>query len=253
MIAQRINIPEGVRQRRSVIGKSVLVLFVLVLLLVQITGPTAALAPAAQPGVTDEKANELGQLPEQSSTTDDRLTDNQGENDHNVAASGGLGEAALLLAAYTRFNDVSPLEHDVRSDIIEIVGALPGLYLAQLVTKVGKPSSTVRYHTRVLERENRLQSAKLWGNHRFYPPTMDEEAFAYHAMRRDTASSRVYDVVNEHEPITVGVVADLIDRAPSTVSHHLSRLEAAGLIERIRNGESVHVRTVLAESAIETS
>ena len=238
--------------RKSQLVRGCLFLIIILVLAVQITGFTAAYVAPAQNVMTDEKANQLGQLPERSAESGEAVSETDEPGD-SMAASGGLGEAAILLAAYTRFNDVSPLEHDVRADIIEIVGALPGLYLAQLVGRVGKPNSTVRYHARVLERENRLQTARLWGNHRFFPPTMQEDDFAYHAMRRDAASSRVFDAIYEHEPLTVGSLAETIDRAPSTVSHHLSRLEEAGLIERIRHGESVEVTIAATPSAPELS
>jgi DNA-binding transcriptional ArsR family regulator len=37
---------------------------------------------------------------------------------------------------------------------------------------------------------------------------------------------------------SVSTIADALDRDPSTVSHHLSRLEEDGLVERERDGRS---------------
>lgn len=153
----------------------------------------------------------------------------------------GPSEAFVMLAAYSRFNEVSPLEHDFRAEIVEIVDALPGIYLAQLVTRTDRPTSTVRYHTRILEREGEIQRANIWGNLRLYPTHIDSDDFAYLAAIRDPATERVIATVREHEPVKTGRLATLIDRAPSTVSHHLSRLEDAGVIERTRDGESVLV------------
>ena len=146
------------------------------------------------------------------------------------------------MPTYSRYNEVSPLEHELRADIIHIVDALPGIYLAALIERTSRPASTVRYHTRVLEREEELQRASVWGNLRLFPAETDPDAFAYYAAIRDPASARVLRVIQVHEPVTPGELADHLGRAPSTISHHLSRFEKAELIVRDRNGESVQVQ-----------
>lgn len=150
--------------------------------------------------------------------------------------------AFVLLATYSRYNDISPLEHDLRSDIIDIVGTLPGIYLARLVERTDCPASTVRYHTRVLEREEELQRASVWGNLRLFPAHTEPESFAYYAAIRDPASARVLRVIEAHGQVRPGRLSQILGRAPSTISHHLSRFEDEGLIERHRDGESVYVQ-----------
>lgn len=168
-----------------------------------------------------------------------------GFNNHSTALvtlkAPGPSEAFVMLAAYSRFNEVSPLNHDFRAEIADIVDTLPGIYLAQLVARTDRPTSTVRYHTRILEREGEIQRANIGGNLRLYPTHIDSNDFAYLAAIRDPATERVIAMVREHEPVKTGRLATLIDRAPSTVSHHLSRLEDTGVIERTRDGESVLV------------
>lgn len=153
----------------------------------------------------------------------------------------GVELSVVFLATYSRYNDTSPLEHELRADIIGIVDALPGIYLARLVDRMNRPASTIRYHTRVLEREEELQRASVWGNLRLFPMEIDEEHFAYYAAIRDPASARVLRVIETHDPVTPGHLASLLDRAPSTISHHLSRFEEVGLITRYQHGESVYV------------
>lgn len=152
----------------------------------------------------------------------------------------------MPMTTYSRHNEVSPLEHELRADIIRIVDALPGIYLAALIDRTNRPASTVRYHTRVLEREEELQRASVWGNLRLFPADTDPDAFAYYAAIRDPASARVLRVIQAHEPVTPGELADLLGRAPSTISHHLSRFEKEELIARKRNGESVEVELAAA-------
>lgn len=150
--------------------------------------------------------------------------------------------AIIFLGTYSRHNDISPLEHDLRADILAIVQALPGIYLAQLIERTDSPASTVRYHTRILEREDELQRASVWGNLRLFPSEADPSSFAYYAAIRDPASARVLRVIEAHQPVTPGSLADQLGKAPSTISHHLARFEEESLITRVRDGESVHVR-----------
>lgn len=147
-----------------------------------------------------------------------------------------------LLTTYTRHNGTSPLEHELRADIRAIVDALPGIYLARLIDRTDRPASTVRYHTRVLEREDRLQRASVWGNQRLFPIDTDPCRFAYYAAIRDPPSSLVLRAIEAHGPVTPGRLAELLGRAPSTISHHLARFEEEDLIERRRDGETVRVR-----------
>lgn len=155
--------------------------------------------------------------------------------------AGSSSPAIVLMATYSRYNDISPLEHELRADITEILAAAPGIYLARLVERTDRPASTVRYHTRVLEREGELERASVWGNLRLFPPDTEPESFPYYAAIRDPASARVLRGIEAHEPVTPGRLADLIGRAPSTISHHLARFEEEDLIDRRRDGETVHV------------
>lgn len=163
-----------------------------------------------------------------------------------VGVTLGIGQEWLLsmifLASYSRHNDISPLEHELRADILEIVRALPGIYLAQLIERTNCPASTVRYHTKVLDREEELQRFSVWGNLRLFPTDIDPELFAYYAAIRDPASARVLRVIEVQQPVTPGCLATQLGRAPSTISHHLARFEDEALISRVRDGESVRVQ-----------
>lgn len=150
--------------------------------------------------------------------------------------------AIVLLATYSKYNDISPLEHDIRADIHAIIGAAPGLYFAQLVAWADRPTSTIRYHTKILEREGEIERTSLLGHVRLFPAAIPSAAFAYIAATRDPATARLIGAIERaDEPVSSSELADAVDRAPSTVSYHLSRLEDVSVIERERNGESVHI------------
>lgn len=64
-------------------------------------------------------------------------------------------------------------------------------------------------------------------------------------LARDIAccsTERVEDCRLDPASCNVGELADLVDAAASTVSHHLKELEDAGVIERARDGRYLYCR-----------
>jgi len=151
------------------------------------------------------------------------------------------GESVVLFGAYSRHGAESPLEHPVRADVDSVVSREPGLHFAEVARRVDSPESTVRHHARVLERENHLQSASVWDSLRLYPAATESGDFELLAALRDDSQSRILRGIARNEPVTVTSLAADVDRAASTVSHHLTRLEEAGLVERERTGQSVRI------------
>jgi len=51
----------------------------------------------------------------------------------------------------------------------------------------------------------------------------------------DPVRRKILDILKE-KPLTVGEIASTFDLSDATISHHLSYLKKAGLLERTRNG-----------------
>lgn len=144
----------------------------------------------------------------------------------------------LVVVGYTRHDELDPLENDARKRVFEAVSAAPGTYIAGIVDRTDIPRSTVRYHLRVLEREGLVAGETIGGKHRYAPADAD---LALEAALEDGPTAAVLEAVARFEPVSVGGLADELDRAPSTVSHHLDRLADDGLVERERDGRRVLV------------
>lgn len=138
---------------------------------------------------------------------------------------------------YSRYDDSDPLDHDTRCDVYETVESNPGLYLSAVAEQANLPLSTARHHARVLEREGLLASAKVRGKRRFYPDGNEDVELSAAIDDKPTAS--VLDALWRHGTCSVAKLADDLDRDPSTVTHHLQRLESEGLVVRERDGRSV--------------
>ena len=163
----------------------------------------------------------------------------QSVGDAIAAVESAPGGPVLVIAGYSRYASPDPLGHDLRADIHAVVTGSPGVSRAEVVDRTGSTESTVRYHGTVLVQEGLLQRATLWGELRYYPAEVDADDFELAAALQDETLAGVVDAVARHEPATGTAIADELDRAPSTVSHHLSRLADAGLVDRERDGEAV--------------
>lgn len=145
----------------------------------------------------------------------------------------------VTLLGYNRYDDSDLLEHDVRREVYETVVESPAAYIEELADEAAIPVSTLRYHVRVLEREGLVTTDRING-HRRVSPVGTEHVELLAALNDDTTAPVVESVAG-HEPVSVGGLAAALERAPSTVSYHLDRLEDAGALTRERVGESVFV------------
>ncbi|MFC4356462.1 winged helix-turn-helix transcriptional regulator [Halobium salinum] len=167
----------------------------------------------------------------------------RGEHALDLARSGGaegLPSVPLLVGGYSRYDDSDPLENDHRAAVFEVVGDAPGIAVSEVAKRADVSRSTARYHTRVLEAEGLVFGEKIRGKLRYFPA--DDEMPELTAALADEAAAGVLFAVARRGPVSVSALAEALDRAPSTVSHHLSRLDEAGLVERERDGGAVLTR-----------
>ena len=137
------------------------------------------------------------------------------------------------------FRSVDPRENETRRRIYEAVERSPGTYIARLAETTSTPRSTVRYHLRVLEETGLVRSETVRGKQRYVAAGLDDEEATLATAYADEATATVLDALARTMPASVSELAEEIDRTPGTVSHHLDRLETAGLVERERSGNAV--------------
>lgn len=135
--------------------------------------------------------------------------------------------------------EVDPRENETRRRIYEAVERSPGTYIARLAETTSTPRSTVRYHLRVLEETGLVRSETVRGKQRYVAAGLDDEEATLATAYADEATATVLDALARTMPASVSELAEEIDRTPGTVSHHLDRLETAGLVERERSGNAV--------------
>jgi predicted transcriptional regulator len=134
------------------------------------------------------------------------------------------------------------VESDARAALYEAVEAAPGIHFARAAARADVETSTARYHVRVLERDELVESDHQLGKKRLYPVSTSEDDRVVHAAVADPTTGDVLDAVEQTEPATVNAVAETLDRSESTVSEQLSRLADAGVVDRERDGNAVVAR-----------
>ena len=138
---------------------------------------------------------------------------------------------------YSSYDDSDPLDHETRDALYGAIERDPGTYLSELTDRTDVPVSTAQHHLDVLVSEGLAVAAKVRGKRRFYPAHADDVELT--AALEDDGTAAVLRVLARLGDSHGGRIADELDRDPSTVSHHLSRLEDAGLLEREREGRAV--------------
>jgi DNA-binding transcriptional ArsR family regulator len=156
----------------------------------------------------------------------------------------------LVPLRYSRYDDSDPLEHDARERVYDIVNETPGSYLSEVSEEADLPLSTTRHHIKVLQREDLVTGAKLHGKRRFYPAYAEGIELA--AALNDESTATIIRAIARVGAASVSDLADELGRDPSTVSHHLQRLEEDGIVTRERDGRTVVNRlTAEARTALE--
>jgi len=158
-----------------------------------------------------------------------------------VAAPGSshLDRLVRMLAPfrYSRYDDSDPLEHEARDAMFDVVESSPGTYLSEIADRAELPLSTARHHIRVLEREGLVSGAKVRGKRRFYPAYTDGVELA--AAMNDESTASVIDALARLGASSVSDLAEELDKDPSTVTHHVQRLEEDDVVVRERDGRAV--------------
>jgi predicted transcriptional regulator len=164
----------------------------------------------------------------------------------NLLMTAGTVESSLVMlapiAGVSRYDETNALDHETRERLFETVLDRPGIHLAGLADAVGEPLSTVRYHSRVLQSAGLIEAEKYRGYKRQFPVAVDGPDRALQTALASEAKRSVLLSVARTEPASVTSLAQELNRATSTVSHHLSQLEADGLVVRERNGKTVETR-----------
>lgn len=128
-----------------------------------------------------------------------------------------------------------------RREIFARVEATPGIHFRHLLEQVDYAQGTLQYHLRRLADDGLVEVADDGQYTRYYPAgSFDErDRDVMNALRRKY-SRRVIAHLLSDGALTTGELSDRLEKSPSTISWHLSKLAESGLVTKERDGRAVH-------------
>jgi predicted transcriptional regulator len=133
------------------------------------------------------------------------------------------------------------LDLESRRTIYEMIRSRPGTFLREMERELGMQVGMLSYHLRVLSEAGMIR-AEQEGNHlRYFPADSfilnDRKALSY--LRNRTSRAILIHVLDKGS-MGFSELLELLGVSKSTLSYHLKRLAAAGLII-IKKGDSMIV------------
>src|SRR5881296_3364586 len=127
-----------------------------------------------------------------------------------------------------------------RKDLYDFVRKNPGFHLREVSRALNLSITLADYHLRFLERHELVTSSMDGEYKRFYPRSTpgladvpaalseaDRQILAY---LRQPVPLRVIAFLMEHEEATHKQILEQVPVSPSTLSHHLKKMQAAGIL-----------------------
>jgi predicted transcriptional regulator len=126
-----------------------------------------------------------------------------------------------------------------RSEIFAVVARVPGAHLRGIERMTGLPLGQVLYHLDRLERMGLLVSTRDWGFRRYFVArAVDRREKKFLGALRHDVPRRIVIALLERTGRTHKDLQEEVGVAGSTLSFHLQRLLATGVLERERQGPS---------------
>jgi predicted transcriptional regulator len=124
---------------------------------------------------------------------------------------------------------------DTRTSIERAVASTPGVHFNELVRTTAYAPGQVQYHVRELLDAGVLAREELFGRTHYYPPEYDAfERRVLALVHRETTRDVLLATLDD-EPNRPSDVTDRVGIARSTLEHHVTNLQTAGVLEKERD------------------
>lgn len=162
-------------------------------------------------------------------------------------AAAGAGLLALVISAlyyfwpvlktlpffslFSRISQDKVLDNPNRAKVMQIVEDEPGIHFQQISRRTGMGRGALDHHLRKLADAGLVVPKVGAGYTCFFPKGVDRREMAAAGVTKSPGARKVFEVLLPDASRTVQDIAVLTGLSPSTVSHHLSRMKQAGVIE----------------------
>jgi len=141
---------------------------------------------------------------------------------------------APLASIVLRLRRARILEHETRRRLHDAILRQPGMHVAEMTRELGLGRVVVQHHLRVLERYGFVASHAHGRTRNYYSAGHAQwrTSLRAHVLAKDPTRKRVMEVVRESpHGVTQAGVATAARISLRLASYHLSRLEAAGVVQ----------------------
>jgi len=159
----------------------------------------------------------------------------------------GLGVGAVLgllwylgVGGLRQIDSKNVLEHPLRQALLQTVQQEPGAHLRELAARHKTAVTNTQWHLRKLEMANLVKTQKVQGKRVYYPVqggVASRDRAIQNAALRNPNAEGVRAYIAAKPGAEIGDIADALHLNPGTVRWHLRRLEEAGLLRLILDGE----------------
>jgi len=160
--------------------------------------------------------------------------------------------AVGVMPLYSRIEKDELFENEVRERLYETIQDDPGVHAHALADEADIGWGTTVYHLRRLERNGFVKSEKRGRYRRFFPASgfMEQQREVLSVLQNETTRD-IAQVVRGEPGLNQSAICDDLDISPSLANWHLNRLIDAELVDRERQGRTVHYTPGEAWDALE--
>lgn len=120
-----------------------------------------------------------------------------------------------------------------KNRIVLLVSILPGLHLRALQRLTGLSFNSIRYHVRALTKSGEIVRSEEGGYSRLYPVGTSEHDKSLYSVLRSPTDRRIIQTIASCTAITHFDLCSLTGLAKSTISEHMAKLVASGIVKTI--------------------
>jgi predicted transcriptional regulator len=142
--------------------------------------------------------------------------------------------AAITTTSFDNISLEQEKDHlsEIQNKLIKYIHSQPGIRYRELLRVSGLSNGVLTYHITNLEKSGWIIADRSINNRvtRYYPNNIPVEETDIIGHIRNKAARQIILFILEHDSCTFNEIIEYTKKAPSTISWHLKRLKAAGII-----------------------
>ncbi|WMW26272.1 winged helix-turn-helix transcriptional regulator [Methanolobus sediminis] len=145
------------------------------------------------------------------------------------------------------------LELETRKRIFETIRSSPGIHLRELERSLGIAVGSLQYHLHYMQKKNIISAQKDEQFLRYFvrDKELSENDRLVMSFLRKKACRHILITLMENPDLNNKDISSAIGLSPSTVSWHLNKLVASGVVNKIINGRESNFEVINPEEITE--